>query len=115
MVKRSIYQIMLANTVIHNLFNQQINYPINIAYNILKLKKELDEIEELMLERWNILFGKNYNVEKFTEDEIILYNTTLETLVDIDIYGLTVNDLTNNSTVHLSLSDLENIILFLTT
>ena len=81
----------------------------------MKLKKELDEIEELMLERWNILFGKDYNVEKFTEDEIILYNTTLETLVDIDIYGLTVNDLTNNSTVHLSLSDLENIILFLTT
>lgn len=107
MKEKSIYEIILCNNIIYKLFKQQIHYTVNIAYKILKLKKTLDEIETLMRDRWSILFGKDYDTEKFSKDEIIVYNTTLSATVNIDTYGLTINDITNNDKVTLSLNDVE--------
>ena len=114
MAQRSIYDIMLMNTILYKLYSQQINYNINIAYKIFKLKTELDEIEHLMIERWKILFGENYKIESFNEDEILLYNTTLQVQVDIDLYDLTINDITNSNQVKLPINDISTIVSFLT-
>lgn len=115
MVKRSVYEIMLMNTVLYKLYEQQINYAVNIGYKIYKLKNELDEIEHFMIERWKMLFGENYNVEAFTEEEVVLYNTSLQVQIDINIYNLTVEEITNNNQVNLTLNNIETVVSFLTT
>lgn len=107
MKQKNIYEIIKCNNIIYKLIEQQINYPVNIAYKLCKLKKELDEIELLMDERWILLFGKDYNIEDFTEDEIILYNTTLSAIMDIDTFQLSIEEITNNSNVKLTISEIE--------
>lgn len=113
MVEKSIYDIMLCNNIIYKLFEQQINYPVNIAYKLYKLKKDFDEIETLMIDRWKILFGEDYNVEEFNDEQITLYNATLTTKVGIDIHGLTISEITDNDKVTLSISDVEYLDKFL--
>lgn len=113
MKSRSIYNIMLCNNVIYKLIQQQINYTVNIAYKIFKLKKELDEIEQLMLERWECIFGKEYDINQFTDEEIKTYNMTLNVEIDVDCYDLTIEDIVNNDKVSLSIEDIEIIDNFL--
>lgn len=104
---------MLCNNVIYKLLEQQISYPINVAYKIYKLKKELDEIEQLMYDRWNILFGSDYDITTFTEEEITLYNTTLQAQLDVDLFELSINQVTHNNTVELTISEMETLYNFL--
>lgn len=107
MKQKSIYEIIKCNNVIYKLIEQQINYTVNIAYKLYRLKKELDEIELLMNERWVLLFGENYNTEDFTEEEIVLYNTTLSAIMDIDTFHLSIEEITENENVRLTISDIE--------
>lgn len=113
MKKRTIYQIMLTNTIIHKLYEDQINFEINVAYKLYKLKKEFDEIEELMFDRWRILFGDSYDIKEFNEDEILLYNSTLQVEIETDLYELTIDEIIKNNKTNLSISDIEHLVEFL--
>src|SRR5574344_201812 len=93
MITRRIYDVMTCNNVLTKLAEQQINFSINIAYKLHKLKNELDEIEQLIFQRWELLFGENFNVDTFTQEEITAYNLTLEAEVNIDIYDLKIDDI----------------------
>ena len=44
MITRRIYDVMTCNNVLTKLVEQQINFSINIAYKLHKLKNELYEI-----------------------------------------------------------------------
>lgn len=112
LVVKNIYDVIKCNTVLHKLYEQQILFTINVAHKIYKLKEELSEIENLMFERWNILFGEDYDITKFDEDQIKIYNATLQTEVEIDLYNITSEDILNNEDAKLSLQDIETINLF---
>lgn len=109
---KNVYEIIKCNTVLHKLFEQQVLLPLNNAYKIYKLKEELTEIENLMFERWNILFGENYNIAEFDEEQIYLYNTTLQTEVEISIPNISLEEIVNNDKAKLSLQDIETLSLF---
>lgn len=104
-VTRRIYDIMTCNNVLSKLIEQQINFSINVAYKLYKLKKELDEIEQLMFQRWELLFGENFDANTFTQEEITAYNLTLEAEADIDIYDLKVDDIISNKQVKLTIDE----------
>lgn len=105
MITRRIYDVMTCNNVLTKLVEQQINFSINIAYKLHKLKNELDEIEQLIFQRWELLFGENFNVDTFTQEEITAYNLTLEAEVNIDIYDLKIDDIISNKQVKLTIDE----------
>ena len=113
MKQRSVYDIIKSNNVIYKLIEQQINYTVNVAYKLYKLKKELDEIELLMNERWVTLFGEDYNTDNFTQEEVILYNATLMAVMDIDTFQLSIEEVVGNDEIKLSLNEVEIIDNFL--
>ena len=105
MITRRIYDVMTCNNVLTKLVEQQINFSINIAYKLHKLKNELDEIEQLIFQRWELLFGENFNADAFTQEEITAYNLTLEAEVNIDIYDLKIDDIISNKQVKLTIDE----------
>ena len=113
MVKKTVYDIMLCNNIIYKLIEQQIEYKIQTAYKLYQIKKDLDEIELLMVQRWEQMFGSDYNVQDFTEDQLKVYNITLMAEVEIDTRGLILNDLISNDKVSLTLSEIEHLDKFL--
>ncbi len=113
MVKRKIYDIMLFNNILAKLYEQQVNYPINISYKLYKLKNELDEIDNFMFLRWESLFGENFDTENFTEDEILLYNSTLNVEIEVDLFKLSLNDIIDNDKVEITMQEIQVIDNFL--
>ena len=105
MITRRIYDVMTCNNVLTKLVEQQINFSINIAYKLHKLKNELDEIEQLIFQRWELLFGENFDADTFTQEEITAYNLTLEAEVNIDIYDLKIDDIISNKQVKLTIDE----------
>ena len=105
MITRRIYDVMTCNNVLTKLVEQQINFSINIAYKLHKLKNELDEIEQLIFQRWELLFGENFDTDTFTQEEITAYNLTLEAEVNIDIYDLKIDDIISNKQVKLTIDE----------
>lgn len=113
MVKKRIYDIIIFNKILTKLYEQEINYPINISYMLYKLKNELDEIENFIFLRWENLFGENFNIENFTDNEMLLYNTTLDIEIDVDLFNLSLNDITNNDKVKITIQEIQIIDNFL--
>lgn len=109
---KKLFDVLRFNTVLFKLIDQQVCFPLNIAYKLFKLKKELTEIEELMFDRWEVLFGKDYNIENFSEEQIQLYNITLQTEINIDLFDLNKEDIFNNEKASLSIQDIEIINIF---
>lgn len=104
---KSIFEILKFNTVLHKLYEQRIDFTINIAYKIHKLIEELNEIETLIFERWEILFGQDYDINNFNEEQIELYNLTLKSEIEINFYGLKPEDIFENKKAMLSIQDIE--------
>lgn len=96
----------------HKLYEQQILLPLNVAHKIYKLKEELSEIENLMFERWVLLFGDDYNIADFNNEQIQLYNATLQAEVEVDIPNISLEDIVSNKEAKLTLQDIEIINLF---
>ena len=105
-ITRKIYDVMTCNNVLTKLVEQQIDFSINIAYKLHKLKNELDEIEQMIFQRWELLFGENFDADTFTQEEITAYNLTLEAEVNIDIYDLKIDDIISNKQVKLTINEI---------
>lgn len=105
--EKSVYQAMLCNNVLFKLYRQKLEFPIGLSYKIYKLRKQLDELEMMMDERWEALFGKDFCTGNFTDEQIALYNSTLQALVEIDTFGLSVDEIASNENAKLSIQDIE--------
>lgn len=105
---------MLKSVTINNLFNiqdlldklysQHIEFDINTALKLLKIKKNVDECCKYVIERiYTAIPSLQDTCHKLDENETIIYNTILNSVIDIDNYGLTVEDLSKYKTVLLEL------------
>lgn len=110
-IVKNVYDIIKCNTVLYKLYEQQILFPLNVAHKIYKLKEELGEIENLMFERWNILFGENYEIANFDDEQIQIYNATLQTEVEIGVPDISLEEIVK-SEAKLTLQDFETLNLF---
>ena len=104
-----IYQVIKVNRSLEVLINQHILYNINIAYKILKLKKELDEIETYVFERFNTLCP-NANLNKLNETETILYNSILTSPIEVNV-TIKQEDILSSNVIKISIEDIDNILL----
>lgn len=109
---KTIFEILKFNTILHKLIKQQISFPINISYKLFKLKEELNEIESLIFERWDILFGENYDINELNDEQITLYNVTLQSEIEIDFFGLKKEDIISNTEAKLTIQDIEIVNIF---
>lgn len=108
-IVKKIYEIMLCNTVLHKLLQQNLKFKINTAYKLYKLKNQFDEIEQLVNERWKLLFGEYYNIENLSDEQIVIYNLTVESEIEIDTFDLDIETILTDCEVQISLKDIETI------
>lgn len=110
---KKVYQIIKANIVFDKLIKQQIGFEINVAYRIYKLKKELDEIEEFVMDRLTMLLGDGYDLENLDNNEKILYEALMMDEMKINVYELNINDIINVDGVKLQVDEMEKIAVLL--
>lgn len=104
-----IYEIIKVNRSLDVLIKQQLLYPINIAYKIYQLKKDLDEIENYVFERFSLIYP-NANLLDLKEDESVVYNTLLTSSIEINS-NITKEELLICDDINISVEDITNIML----
>lgn len=86
-------QALKANDVVDILFTEHIKYQINVAYKLYQLKKELNEISEYTIGRIIEVLPKLKESDfKLTENEQLLYQAILNSPIEVNVYGLTRED-----------------------
>lgn len=99
----TIYEVFELNRILHSLLEQQSSYNIQTAFKIHSLVKWLDETEEFLFNRMNMLFN-----EDETEVKNPLYVAFLNSQLPFVKTDLKVNDLLNtDGNVNLDIKDVE--------
>lgn len=99
----TIYEVFELNRILHSLLEQQSSYNIQTAFKIHSLVKWLDETEEFLFNRMNMLFN-----EDETEVKNPLYVAFLNSQIPFVKTDLKVNDLLNtDGNVNLNIKDVE--------
>jgi hypothetical protein len=99
----TIYEVFELNRILHSLLEQQSSYNIQTAFKIHSLVKWLDETEEFLFNRMNMLFN-----EDETDVKNPLYVAFLNSQIPFVKTDLKVNDLLNtDGNVNLDIKDVE--------
>lgn len=86
-------QALKASDAIDELFTGHIKYQINIAYKLYQLKKTLNDISEYAVSRIiEVLPKLKENNSDLSESEQLLYQTILNSPIEVNIHGLTRNE-----------------------
>lgn len=104
-----VYEIINANIAMEKLINQQDKYNIATAYKIYKLKKNLDEIENFIMDRLVMILGENYDLNNLNENEKIIYQSLMMSDIDFDNCDLTMKEITNSDSITVTVNDIEKI------
>ena len=90
----TIDQALKASDAIDELFEEHIKYQINVAYKLYQLKKHLNEISEYTINRIiEVLPKLKENNTELSETEQLLYQTILSSPIEVNIQGLTHDDI----------------------
>ena len=89
----TIDQALKASDAIDELFTEHIKYQINVAYKLYQLKKELNEVSEYTVARIiEVLPKLKENDTELSENEQLLYQTILSSQIEVNVHGLTRDD-----------------------
>lgn len=105
-MKLTINQILHVNMAIENIMKDNIKMKFQTAYDLLKIKDELDRIEEYVASRMKMvgLIGGEYS-----NDKEKIENEILSSVVEIECRPIMERDLINDEGFLISLSDLEKL------
>lgn len=96
---------------IENLYKQDLRFNTNVALKLLKFYKEADEIYSYILNRIKTLLPSLMDEGHIlTDDERLIYESILLTQIEINNYGLTVDELTVGNDAVIGIASLEKLL-----
>jgi hypothetical protein len=104
-----IYRIIEANRSLDKLISQDLEYPIRTAYNLIKIKRELDNSIDYVMERFGIVCGNKVDFENISDEQNVILNSILSQVIEIELPEIDIEDIISVDNVMVKPSDIENI------
>lgn len=104
-----VYRFIEANHSLDRLITQNLEYPVKIAYNLIKTKKELDNAIDYVMERFSIVCGDNVDFENISDEQSMILNGILSQEIDVELPEIDIEDIVSANNVTITPSDIENI------
>lgn len=105
----TVCKIIEANRSLEKLISQNNEYPIKTSYNLIKVKKVLDEAINYVMERLAVICGNDVNFENATDEQKMILNSILLQEIDVEIPEIDINDVISADSVIVTPSDVEKI------
>lgn len=83
------------NQIINNIISQELSLSANTAYHFFLLNKTLNNIEDFVFKRMEKIFGENFDITKFNNEEKIVYNTILNSVINVELLNVHVDEFLN--------------------
>lgn len=98
------------NESLTKLLSQDKEYPVNIGYDIYRVKKSLDDIEGYVVNRLcMVLDNERMSKNELTNEEMLVYNMVMDTDVEIETFKIEKDKLFDNSKVELTVKEVADI------
>lgn len=109
-MKLSVEKVFRIGMSLDKLLSQQGELPLNVGYDLWRMKKQLDDIGSYVMERLKMVISEEHmqNNELDTAEQIA-YETVLKSEVDISPFKITTEELFQNKEVVLTVSDISDI------
>lgn len=104
-----VYRFIEANHSLDKLITQNLEYPVKIAYNLIKAKKELDNAIDYVMERFSIVCGDSVDFENISDEQSMILNGILSQEIDVELPEIDIEDIVSANNVTITPSDIENI------
>lgn len=105
-----VFEIFDINKAIENLIKQDLKYNVKVGYEIHKMKKQLDDIERYVVERLCMVIDNDrMRSNNLTNEERLLYNTVMESEMEITPFNIERDDIFNNENVMLTVKEVADI------
>ena len=98
------------DSVLDKLLQQQSELPLNVGYDLWKMKKQLNEIGSYVVERLKLVISEEHmQNNELDESEQMAYNAVLQSEVDIQPFTITKDELFQNKDVRLTVTEISDI------
>lgn len=104
-----IYKLIEASRSLDKLIQQDLNYNIQVSYNLIKTKREIETAIDYVMERFAMLCGQDVDFDNLDEGQKNMLNALLSQSVDIEIPNIAIDQLINTENVNATPSDVDNI------
>lgn len=105
-----IYKFIEANRSLDKLNEQNLEYPIKVAYNLIKARNELNNAIDYVMERFGIVCGNNVDFDNISDEHNKILNSILSQEIEIDLPDIDIEDIISTDNVSVLTSDVENLI-----
>lgn len=109
-ISAEIYKFIRANHSLEKLLEQDINYPIKTAYNLIRTKDKLDDAIDYVMKRLSSVCGDDIDFEDLSNKDNSILNTILNQEIEIELPDIDVNCIVNVDNVNSTVSDVNNIL-----
>lgn len=110
MVKKiKIIEALRLNETIQKLMNAQIAFPMNVSFELFKIHKKLNQVEEFLFCRIKNIFGEDFKIMSMTNEQKCIYNDIMNEEIEIDINPLEKEDFETIKNVNITIEDANNI------
>ena len=92
------------------LYDHDVKFPLNIGFKLMKIKNEISELNSYVSSRLVTLIPNLVeDTNSLTNEQIILYNTILDTPIEFDTQDLSEEDIFSNGEVKTNLKVIDNL------
>lgn len=92
------------------LLQQQGELPLNVGYDLWRMKKQLDDLGAYIVERLKLVISEEHmQTNELDETEQMAYNAVLQSEVDIQPFAITKEELFQNKEAKLTVSEISDI------
>lgn len=86
-------EVIQINAVLEKIVSQSIEYPLNIAYKLHKVKQSLNDLELFVYDRLAVILGSAFGDKNLSEEQQLLYNSVMMSEVDIENQNLSLEEI----------------------
>lgn len=95
---------------LNTLYDQDIKFPINTGFKLTKIRRELSEINSYISSRLVLAIPNLVeDTQSLTNEQIILYNSILDSPIEIDNHDIKEDDVFSNNEVNVNMKIVEGL------
>lgn len=103
-----VFEILDAKAAIDTLMENNEKFNLKIGFKLCQIEQRLSEMEDYIFERlFKVIDEKKIELGEMNEEEMVIYQSVMETEMEVELFGLTRDELINGSDIKIDLNEIK--------
>lgn len=103
-----VFEILDAKSAIDILMENNEKFTLKTGFKLCEIEQRLSEMEDYIFERlFKVIDEKKIELGEMNEEEMTIYQSVMETEMDVELFGLTEEELINSSEIKIDLNEIK--------